>query len=495
MTNRVIYKYGLYGRCPVCKQVNQESCSFCDEKDYFADSGKPGHVLCTKCNTLNKVECSNESCNFQLKVIRTPKNLNEKKRIDEFIKRKKDKKLDKRDYTIRTADSPAEPPEILDDSETKEMELIKDFWGKKNSKTKNEATSKKTSQIPSKKQEERRIVNHFYDEHADKEIDRKINFEDKFDEKVYFECNICGKTEIPIVCDKCGKTDEFSLNYDSLSCKCGNQINIANCDCGAKQGHGEFYLISDNVKWQYSQTRSYYNYRKGRMLTFSTCPTCGLFSVEKCKECGSKVNFGKPNQNNEVFCKSCGTTNKYLCENPTCNNTIKHLKNPSSIEENLNWLNEVMNVKAMAAKKKRRRLEEKKKEVISGLEKADDGAKEKIAIGESKKVKIDLLEDSSPNFTSSFINIIEEKNKDILSESFMSEIKEDVLKEKKIKKEVRQHNIKQNEEKKEVQKSDYSEETFYVGSKSGSKHTVLGCCLYFDQNWCFGKCFLILLLF
>ena len=476
MTNRTIYKYGLYGRCPICKEISQETCSLCGEKDYFADSGKPGHVLCTKCNTLNKITCDNEGCNQHLKVIRTPKNIDEKNRIDEFIKRKKEHKKDSRDYTIKSRiDSEKETPtqdkkeNERTEKDKKEMELIKEFWGKKknNKKTTTEQTTNNDSKH--KDSNERRIVNQFYEEHEDEYIDKKINFEDEFNEEVYFDCNICGTTENQIVCDKCGSKNKFSLNYDALNCACGNKINIVNCDCGAKQGHNEFYLISDNVKWQYSQTRSYYNYRKGRMLVFSTCPSCGLFSVEKCKECGSKVNFGKPNKNNEIYCKNCGTINQFTCENPSCDNTIKHLKNPTSIEENLEWLNEVMNVKVMAAKKKKRKIEERKKENRDKTMQTVPVEKEKITIGDSRQTTKEVLEDSSPNFTSSFIETIEEKNKNIITESFISEIKEDVLKEKELKKEIRQHNRQQSENKKEEIKKDYTQETFYGGSKSGGK--------------------------
>ena len=440
----------------------------------------PGHVLCTKCNTLNKVICNNESCNQHLKVIRTPKNIDEKNRINEFIKRKKEHKKDSRDYTIKTTSEfkkeiPTEDKEGNNERDMKEMELIKEFWGKKNGKKDDKKPLKMVKNKDSKQEinNERRIVNQFYEEHQDEDIDKKINFEDEFNEEVYFDCNICGETEKQIVCDKCGSKDKFSLNYDSLNCACGNKINIVNCDCGAKQGHSEFYLISDKVKWQYSQTRSYYNYRKGRMLVFSTCPSCGLFSVEKCTECGSKVNFGKPNKNNEIYCKNCGTVNKFTCENPSCDNTVKHLKNPTSIEENLEWLNEVMNVKVMAAKKKRRRMEEQKKDNINKTMHTIPVEKEKVTIGDSRQTTKELLEDSSPNFTSSFIDAIEEKNKNIITESFISEIKEDVLKEKKLKKEIRQHNRQQSENKKEEVKKDYTQETFYGGAESGGRKTFV----------------------
>ena len=44
-----------------------------------------------------------------------------------------------------------------------------------------------------KKEEERRIVNQFYDEQDDTALDKKINFENIYNETSYFDCKVCGK--------------------------------------------------------------------------------------------------------------------------------------------------------------------------------------------------------------------------------------------------------------------------------------------------------------
>ena len=84
-----IYKFGLYGRCPVCKDINQEICEGCGATEKFTDSSKPGIVICTECNLEHSIKCDKPGCSSQIKVLRTPKNSDEKGRIDEFIFRKK----------------------------------------------------------------------------------------------------------------------------------------------------------------------------------------------------------------------------------------------------------------------------------------------------------------------------------------------------------------------------------------------------------------------
>ncbi|MCG2760090.1 MAG: hypothetical protein L6407_02605, partial [Candidatus Delongbacteria bacterium] len=260
-------------------------------------------------------------------------------------------------------------------------------------------------------------------------LDKKINFENIYNETAYFDCRICGKEEQKIVCDKCGQTNQFSLNYDALSCRCSNDVKVKTCDCGTKHGHSDFYLISDGIKWQYSKSKSYYNYRKGRMLAFSTCPTCGVFSVEKCKVCGSKVNFGAPNKNNEVYCKNCGSVNQFLCENRKCNDSVKVLKNPNSIEQKLDWLNEVMSFKT-------RITSERVKYSEPGNVK-----KEKAKISSGGEISIGG--DSTPDFTNSFIEEFDNKTKEIITSSFINEIENEVNQRKQLQEELRNYNKKQ----------------------------------------------------
>ncbi|NOR45497.1 MAG: hypothetical protein GQ534_07915 [Candidatus Delongbacteria bacterium] len=579
MADKNTYDFGLYGRCPVCKDITAEICDGCGAKDSFTDSSKPGIVVCTKCNMEHSIECVKKSCNGQIKVLKTPKNEDERKRIDEFIYRKKHKDMDNREFIIKEAakktvikavevplddeieksgiikldagmeellastrkgtlekttiepltasDTPpvkdevsiglqkesfveeptpiitteqvviepkvekedsisidmndvimdddfagkvveekkdevkeeillkptpevaevqdiainkeevietAEPEEVriegeidlkisatesIDEelpSEVKqEVDLIQDFWHKKD-----------VTEQEEKKEEERRIVNQFYDEQDDTALDKKINFENVYNETSYFDCKVCGKEEMKIVCDQCGQSNQFSLNYDALSCKCGNMIKVMTCDCGAKHGHSDFYLISEGIKWQYSKSKSYYNYRKGRLLVFSTCPTCNVFTVEKCKVCGSKVNFGAPNKNNEAYCKNCGTVNQFICENRNCDNSVKTLKNPSSIEEKLDFLNEVMNFKT--------RINEKK------VKYSEPGGDKKVASSSSSQgISIGNVS-STPDFTNSFIEEFDNKTKDLITNSFIEEVETEVNQRKKVDDELRSFN-------------------------------------------------------
>jgi hypothetical protein len=515
------YKFGLYGRCPVCKDIEKEICEGCGATDSFVDSSKPGIVSCSACGLEHSIRCSKAGCGNQIKVLRTPKNTDEKARIDEFIYRKTNKDLDKRVFTIKenpqvtvvkevkvpadelkkkekreasfiTYDTDidlselnkpveekpapveekpapvevkpapvevkpapviekyppadekkaeevkkAEPAVTIDKEEPsislknenvslkdkaptpeekQELDKIKNFW-----------KAKELTEKEEKKEEERRIVNQFYDEHEDDVLDKKINFENIYNETVFFDCRVCGREEQKIVCEKCGQNNQFSLNYDALSCKCGNDIKVKTCDCGAKHGHSDYYLVSDGIKWQYSKSKSYYNYRKGRMLVFSTCPTCGVFSVEKCKVCGSKVNFGIPNKNNEIYCKNCGTVNQFICQNRKCNDTVKTLNNPTSIEQKLEWLNEVMNFKARVTTEKVKYSE------------PGNIKKDKDAIV-SKSSEVSLGVDSQIDFSNSFIEEFDSKTKEIITSSFISEVEEEVNQRKKLKDELMSYN-------------------------------------------------------
>ena len=573
MAEKNTYNFGLYGRCTVCKEITLEVCEGCDAKDSFTDSSKPGIVICTKCNMEHSIECDKVSCNHQIKVLKTPKNEDERSRIDEFIYRKQHKDQDNRKFIIKESpkkatvvkevevpledkvaqsgiikldagmeellastrkgtlektnqepeldsesksveetvnvglvkedfveeektlslssvpeeekedttpiaevtpiiekgeailDNPEESEDVsitpesekkdvlnidsdeisidkddeqedillnpelesekLDEEEivTKDDELpsevkqelnqIKDLWNK-------ESESKKAE----KKEEERRIVNQFYDEQDDNVLDKKINFESIYNETSYFDCKVCGKEETKIICDQCGQSNQFSLNYDALTCKCGNPIKVQTCECGAKHGHSDFYLISEGIKWQYSKSKSYYNYRKGRLLVFATCPTCNVLSVEKCKVCGSKVNFGAPNKNNEVYCKNCGTVNQFICENRNCEDSVKALKNPSSIEDKLDLLNEVMNFKT--------RVNEKK------VKYSEPGSEKKVASSTSG-VSIGNVS-STPDFTNSFIEEFDSKTKDMITNSFIEEVETEVNQRKKMDTELRDFN-------------------------------------------------------
>nr|MDA3885353.1 hypothetical protein [Candidatus Delongbacteria bacterium] len=101
MADKNTYDFGLYGRCPVCKDITAEVCDGCGAKDSFTDSSKPGIVVCTKCKMEHSIECMKKSCNRQIKVLKTPKNDDERKRIDEFIYRKKHKDMDNREFVIK----------------------------------------------------------------------------------------------------------------------------------------------------------------------------------------------------------------------------------------------------------------------------------------------------------------------------------------------------------------------------------------------------------
>ncbi len=498
------YKFGLYGRCPVCKEISKEVCEGCGAADAFTDSSKTGIVVCSACGLEHSIRCTRPGCGNEIKILRTPKNADEKSRIEEFIYRKTNKDLDKRVFVIKesqkatvvkemkvpveeiikkkkeeeaviplkdeidisriegtdkteqksvftrqdVSDQQPEPVKIPEPEpepvkvpepeqeatislkeesekipgtipspeEKQELDKIKNFW-----------KAKEMTITEEKKEEERRIVNQFYDEHEDDVLDKKINFENIYNETAFFDCKVCGREEQKIVCDKCGQFNQFSLNYDALSCKCGNDIKVVTCECGAKHGHSDFYLISDGIKWQYSKSKSYYNYRKGRMLVFSTCPTCSVFSVEKCKVCGSKVNFGMPNRNNEIYCKNCGSVNQFICENRKCNDTVKTLKNPNSIEQKLEWLNEVMNFKS-------RVTSEKVKYSEPGNIKNDPGA---IV---SKSSEVSLGVESQIDFSNSFIEEFDSKTKEIITSSFISEVENEVNQRKKLKEELNNYN-------------------------------------------------------
>ena len=101
MAEKNTYNFGLYGRCTVCKEITLEVCEGCDAKDSFTDSSKPGIVVCTKCNMEHSIECDKVSCNHQIKVLKTPKNEDERSRIDEFIYRKQHKDQDNRKFIIK----------------------------------------------------------------------------------------------------------------------------------------------------------------------------------------------------------------------------------------------------------------------------------------------------------------------------------------------------------------------------------------------------------
>jgi hypothetical protein len=492
------YKFGLYGRCPSCKDISQEICDGCGATEAFTDSSKPGIVLCTECGLEHSIACTKSGCNGQIKVLRTPKNTDEKSRIDEFIYRKKNKDMDKRTFIIKESPKvtvvkemkvPVEDVkkkeregiisldseidiEILDLSKTEPVQPKKEEFKdappaekqqtkitidkdepqislKKESeklqadvplaskeptpeekqeldKIKNFWKSRELTEKEEKKEQERRIVNQFYDEQDDDALDKKINFENIYNETAYFDCRVCGTEEQKIVCDKCGQSNQFSLNYDALSCKCGNDTKVKTCNCGAKHGHSDFYLVSDGIKWQYSKSKSYYNYRKGRMLVFSTCPTCNVFSVEKCKVCGSKVNFGFPNKNNEVYCKNCGTVNQFICGNRNCNDSVKALKNPNSIEQKLEWLNEVMNFKDRVKTEK--------------VKYSEPGSTKREMIKSASNPEISLGGDSTPDFTDSFIEDFDNRTKELITTSFISEVENEVNQRKKLQDELRNYN-------------------------------------------------------
>ncbi|PID26695.1 MAG: hypothetical protein CR982_09100 [Candidatus Cloacimonadota bacterium] len=420
MSKRPIYRFGLYGRCPQCKEITAVKCSFCGEREYFTDSSKPGYVLCANCNTHNKVTCTKDGCKNQTLVLRTPKNEDEQYRILEFIKRKKDKKRDRRRYDLKVDEvkeneisdaeivqnkiSIEEKPDKkdfkIDFSKAKEIALALEEEKKKQSKENN--TSNEKSKVI---KEERRIVNQFYDQDHDETIDKKTNFPLEYKDTVYFNCHICGKSSEKIICSICGKSEEFSLDYDLLSCSCGNEMKLVECSCGAKHSIGKFYLKYGDIEWRYNNNKSYYRYRKGRLLAFSTCPSCGIFMVERCVTCGSKVNFGEPNINNEVYCKNCGTVNQFRCGNKGCNNIVKETKNPTSIEEKYDWLNKAMDINEQ-----------------KNLNKAESG---------------------KTSFTTSFIEEVEKNTKIDITSSFIDEAKKEVTERKQIEEDLAKHNIKQ----------------------------------------------------
>ena len=460
---RIIYKLGLFGRCPICKEVVQEKCKYCGEIAYFSDSSKPGYILCSSCNTHVKIECENKGCDFHIKSLRTPKTEDELKRILQYINHKDDKNKSRRDYVIKGVktrrvikeiDEPLgksnkniivdkkklekkkkldqkKRDKVLDEinsenlteeqlKESIEIDKIKSFWS--NEKDKRDISKEEQSEEIT--QDERRIVNEFYDDKVNNDLDTRIQFNTEYIETPFVDCHICGKKETKIVCDKCGKDNEFSLDYDSLSCKCGNLIKSITCGCGVRHGHSEFYLISDSIKWQYSKSKSYYKFRKGRMLVFSTCPSCKAISTENCVECGSKVNFGKPNNKNEVYCKNCGTINKFQCSNKKCSNEIKDLRNPKSIEEKLELLNNVRAFKEVILKKK----EEKRKKLHH------KGSKATSFISSSGT--------TSSIYTSSFLEELDKKHKEIITTSFVNEIQQRVIDRKNYSDEIQNHNQK-----------------------------------------------------
>lgn len=511
MSKYQIYKYGLYGRCSICKSVIQEKCRFCGEQYFFTDSSKPGFYLCTNCNTHNQFICPKPECHNQSKILRTPNNEEEKQRIDEFVNRARDEEKNRRTYVVKssvkkTVVQPIEidcgSPSSLGDSsfefkdpdfiptqkktksqvsvqqpannvlktgkpkvveaqqkkDEKEAVLIREYWAGKI--TENELSTQ--TKDPAEPEKERRIVNEFYEDknqNQNEKLDTKKTFINTYDEIVYYDCYVCGEKEVRIICERCGSDDHFSLNYDSLSCKCGNELKIISCRCGAKIGHNDFFLISNGVKWQYSQSRSYYNYRKGRMMVFSKCPDCGIFSAEKCSSCGSKVNFGTPNVLNQVYCKHCGTINQYTCENPKCNKAIKVLKNPSSVEEKLDWINKTRNIRAMVnADQFSAEPQQPKNSALS--------------VPVIAKVPLNTLSDS-------FMDNMQKKNKDLITNSFLNEVEERVQEEKNLNQQLVEHNKKQIEYIYHT-KTGVSDYVWYL---IGGIIAIIGVAVYFYLNY------------
>lgn len=395
METKNSYKFGLFGRCPVCKEIFKIHCKQCATENSFVDSGRSNHVLCQKCGKHNQLACPNASCHQSPLQYRTPKNEDEKKRIELYIEIKQDKARDQRSFEIKEKHtrSVVQIVEIAQDGSYSIPAM------------QNKAQNKNTETDQTARPEERRIVNQFYDETDSSDIDRKTVFEVVYDEQVFFNCTICGQVDIPVKCSRCNSADKFNLNYEALSCQCGNQMKIAVCNCGAKQSHQDFFLKSDNVKWQFSRAKSYYDYCKGRMTVFSTCPVCNIFSAEQCAICGSKVNFGLPNAKNEVFCKSCGTINVFKCENRKCDNAVKKLQNPESTEQKFEWLQKVMNLKKAALRQ----------------------------IASSRVFESELL-------PTDFIDKIQKKNQDMMTDSFVNEVKREVKAQTVVHQTVYRHN-------------------------------------------------------
>lgn len=397
METKNIYKNGLFGRCPICKEIFKISCIKCQSDDSFVDSGRSNHVLCQNCGTHNHLTCTKAGCNHAPLQYRTPKNEDEKKRIELYIEIKKDKNKDQRSFDIKEnrSRSIVQLVEILQDGTysvpamKKHSKISADFSESFSNLKVKKNISKPQSNLQGG---ERRIVNQFYDEvDDDGYIDKKTVFEVIYDEKVFSNCTICGRVDFEIKCTRCNSTDKFNLNYEALSCQCGNQMKVAICDCGAKLSYQDLFLKSEDVNWQFSRSKSYYNYCKGRMTVFSTCPVCNIFSAEQCSVCGSKVNFGLPNEHNEVFCKNCGTINKFNCENLRCDQALKTLKNPESTEQKFEWLQKVMNLK---------------KEAI-------------------RKIAVSRMQDTD-FLPTDFVEEIKIKNQKMLTDSFMNEVKKEV---------------------------------------------------------------------
>lgn len=420
---RRIYKYGLYGRCPSCKRIYKITCKLCGEQHAFTDSSKPGYVVCTSCKTYNKLTCSSSECKGQSLVIKTPKDEDEKHRIDEYIRRlddptannrrnyhihdtikktkvifQKEKKVARKEPEVTSAESIAQMIiQDIKDVEKSKKESVDGFEDKTADRILFIAKD-----VPDEEEKEKRIVNQFFDEKDSDKLDRKIYFGDVFDEEVFYDCPTCKRQGIQYVCPNCGGKDKFSLKYDALRCSCGKETKIFTCSCGHKHTHSQLYHITDGVKWKFSEEKSYYEYRKGRMLVFSTCGSCGIFKVEKCSSCGSTVNFGKPNSKNEVYCKNCGTINQFTCDNPSCNNTIKTLKNPSSIQEKLRWLEAASKFKDIANKRKEISTKIKENENFSFLDLDEN------------KITEEMLEN------------VQRENQEIATDSFISDIKKEL---------------------------------------------------------------------
>ena len=299
MIDKPVYKFGLYGKCGSCKSVNLIVCDKCGKSDMFTDSVKPGHIYCTSCGNDMRHTCSNLVCNRTVTALRTPKNLEEKKVIERFLEAQKEKESEK------------------------EPVFASRFFNEE------EDTS-------------------FYD--GDKYIDKKLNFTNSYTERVYFDCKNCKEEKKEIICPSCKESGKFSLNYDSIACSCGYEFSSYACDCGAFKGHGTFYVICNDAKVPYDISRSYYNYRKGRMIVFSSCSSCLDFTAEKCQTCGSRVNFGKPNRFKEVYCKNCGSINRFTCMNLGCDQKVKDIEVPQSLEEQLSMLQ-----RSMKSKKRRKK--------------------------------------------------------------------------------------------------------------------------------------------
>jgi len=120
-------------------------------------------------------------------------------------------------------------------------------------------------------------------------------------------------------------------------------------------------------------------------------------------------------ERNQIYCKNCGSVNQFNCNHKGCNNSVKDLQIPNSVEEKLKLLNKVMTFK-------------------SYVEKAN------------KDVEKEIKETTKENpviFTNSFIEETELKNKEMITNSFIGDIQKMVNEEKGLEKEIDDHNKKQ----------------------------------------------------